>query len=87
MSKIKYYSFVDMAKELNLNHETIRKRLKKANCTWTKRVNGVHYFSEKAFDKIRTNEFVLLYQPVYITTTYHIYESKINTKAHRQEHN
>ena len=78
MSKIKYYSLVEMARELNLNAETVRKRLKKANCKWSKRIQGIHYFSQKSFDCIRTNEHIILYQPVYITTTYHIYESKIN---------
>jgi hypothetical protein len=82
MSKIKYYSLIDMARELNILPETVRKRMKRIGIKYHKRIDNIHYFSQKDFDKIKTKIKTPinkeLFYPVYITTTYHIYQSKMN---------
>jgi DNA-binding Lrp family transcriptional regulator len=80
--KLKIYTLIDIANELNITPYAVGKRIRKMGIECIFKKCSTRYFNQSQFDIITKKSYKRkeLFYPVYITSTYHIYESKINNE-------
>ena len=70
-------TLLKISNELGVDRVTLKKIAKANNLEYTER-DGMKFYNVFELQKLVKNTMVTIYKPVYITTTYHIYESKMN---------
>jgi hypothetical protein len=70
-------TLLKISNELGVDRVTLKKIAKANNLEYTER-DGMKFYNVFELQKLVENTTVTIYRPVYITTTYHIYESKMN---------
>ena len=70
-------TLLKMSNELGVDRVTLKEIAKAHKLEYIEK-DGMKFYSIFEMQKILKYTTVTLYQPVYITETYHIYESKMN---------
>jgi len=70
-------TLLKISNELGVDRVTLKKIAKANNLEYTER-DGMKFYNVFELQKLVENTTVTIYRPVYITTTYHIYQSKMN---------
>jgi len=70
-------TLLKMSNELGVDRVTLKEIAKAHDLKYIEK-DGMKFYSIFEMQKIVKDTTVTLYQPVYITETYHIYESKMN---------
>lgn len=87
MDEVKLYTIKEIANETGIQRKAIQKRIKKLMITHVSKngkenlYNSIQKYQIKEGRPVRIIEVikeVLVYEPLRIETTYHIYESKMN---------
>jgi hypothetical protein len=70
-------TLLKMSNELGVDRVTLKEIAKAHKLDYIEK-DGMKFYNVFEMQKIVKNTMVTIYRPVYITETYHIYESKIN---------
>ena len=70
-------TLLKMSNELGVDRVTLKEIAKAHKLEYIER-DGMKFYSVFEMQKILKDTIVTIYRPVYITETYHIYESKMN---------
>jgi uncharacterized protein (DUF302 family) len=70
-------TLLKISSNLGVDRVTLKEIAKANNLEYTKK-DGMKFYNIFDIQRLVENTMVTIYKPVYINTTYHIYESKMN---------
>jgi hypothetical protein len=70
-------TLLKISNELGVDRVTLKEIAKANNLEYTEK-DGMKFYNIFDLQRLVESTMVTIYKPVYINTTYHIYESKIN---------